>query len=92
MKIEKTNETMVVVLGKLGVTTDELQNRCRKAALVDARCLLAALLKQQKGVRQQDIADLFGISQAAVCKLLVRHRDLMKYDRKYREKWETLKE
>ena len=79
------------LLADLGVTLIDLQSRCRRVDLVDARCLVAATLMRKPHVRQQDIADLFGISQAAVSKLLVRHRNLVESDRAYRQRWEGLK-
>ncbi len=75
---------------KLGVKSREVLSRKRTRLLVDARCMIAAVLKRQHNIRQQDIADLFGISQAAVSKLLVRHSNLKTTDRDYRTRWESL--
>ena len=90
MKDTIKKETLERLLRDLSVSVDELRNRCRKVDLVDARCLVAAALKREDGVRQQDIADLMGVSQAAVSKMLDRHRNQLDVYRAYRERWEAL--
>ena len=42
------------------------------------------------GVRQQDIAPLLDISQAAVSKLLARHQGLMRTDKAYKDRYEAI--
>lgn len=88
--IHKIDNTVLADLAsKLGVTEEAILGHCRKADLVDARCMVAAVLIEIPRVRQQDVAQLLGISQAAVSKLLRRHRDLLGVDVYYRSKWKT---
>jgi predicted XRE-type DNA-binding protein len=75
------------LMDTLGVSLEELRSGSRQRRLVDARSLAAALLMQQRFTRQQDVAELFGISQSAVSQLLSRHKDLMEVDAGYRRKW-----
>ena len=89
-KIDQLFRTLDSLSKKLGVKSKDVLSRKRTRTLVDARCMIAASLKTQQQVYQQDIADLFGISQPAVCKLLVRHRNLMQADRKYKSEYESL--
>ncbi len=63
----------------LGVTEDDLLSHCRKAELVDCRSMIVAVLMEHAHLRQQDVAPLLDISQAAVSKLLTRHRQLIKH-------------
>ena len=74
-----TKETLTHLASKLGVTVDDILSHCRKTELVDARSMIVAVLTNRPHTRQQDIAALLGISQAAVSKLLARHRALMQY-------------
>lgn len=85
-KLDK--ETLANLASKLGVTEEEILGHCRKSELVDARCMVAAVLIGIPRVRQQDVAQLLGISQAAVSKLLKRHNDLKGYNAYYHRKWE----
>lgn len=87
---EQLFQTLDRLSKKLEVKPREVLSRNRTTRLVDARSMIAAVLKQQAHVRQVDIADLFGISQAAVSKLLVRHGNLMQTDRAYKRSFETL--
>jgi predicted XRE-type DNA-binding protein len=90
-QIEKTaNETLATFASKLGVTVEDILSHCRKTELVDARSMIVAILIERPHVRQQDIAPLLGISQAAVSKLLARHRALKGFDSRYRMMWEAL--
>lgn len=89
-KIDQLFRTLESLSKKLGLKSRDVLSRKRTRHLVDARCMIAATLKTQQQVYQQDIADLFGISQAAVSKLLVRHRNLMQSDRKYKSEFESL--
>lgn len=77
-------------LEALGVTKEELWSRCRETRLVDARSMVAALLSENEGLRQQDIATLLGISQAAVSKMLTRHHSMVLYNAPYRTRWERI--
>lgn len=91
--MEKTDQlfqTLDSLLKKLGVKPRDVLSRKRTRLLVDARCQIAATLKSRQQVRQQDIADLFGISQAAVSKLLVRHKNLLQTDRQYKAAFSAL--
>lgn len=87
---ELIKRRMKTLMPKLGIKFKDLLSHRRTRRLVDARSMIAARLKKMPGVRQQDIADLYGISQAAVSKLLVRHQDLMAADVHYRDCYEAL--
>ena len=89
-KIDQLFRTLDSLSKKLGVKSKDVLSRKRTRTLVDARCMIAASLKTQQQVYQQDIADLFGISQPAVSKLLVRHDNMMQTDRKYRAVFSAL--
>ena len=82
----KSQNPLKQVMSAFGITLEELRSGSRKQHLVDARSLVAALLMQQRFTRQQDVAELLGISQAAVSHLLVRHKNLMEVDPKYQRK------
>lgn len=90
MEKEILYEAFVRMATQLRENPTELLSRNRKRELVDARSIIAAKLKTRRQVRQQDIANLFGISQAAVSKLLVRHSNLKTTDRDYLNRWESL--
>lgn len=77
-------------LRRLGITERELLGHRRSQHLVDARCLVAAALMHQPLMRQQDVAAILGISQAAVSHLLARHRDLLEVDTNYQRKYELI--
>lgn len=83
-------ETLADLASRLGVTVDDILSHCRKTELVDARSMIVAILMNRPHVRQQDIAALLDISQAAVSKLLARHRSLMEYNSFYRQAWKAL--
>ena len=85
-KTETINERFERLARRLEVTVEELRGGCRRQELVDARCMVAAQLVELPGVRQQDVADLFCVSQAAVSKMLVRHGNLMEVDSGYRRR------
>lgn len=89
-KIDQLFRTLDSLSKKLGVKSRDVLSRKRTTALVDARCMIAATLKSQEQVYQRDIADLFGISQPAVCKLLARHNDLLQTDRQYKATFSAL--
>lgn len=78
------------LMSTLGVTLEELRSGSRQRRLVDARSLAAALLMRQPFTRQQDVAQLLGISQPAVSQLLARHEGLLKVYPAYRRKWEEI--
>ena len=83
-----TNEMVYQkVLRTLGVTEKELLGNCRRRDLVDARCMLAAMLMKQPLMTQKSVAAILGVSQAAVSHLLKRHEGLLETDRNYRRKW-----
>lgn len=83
-------KTMEPEMKILGVTPEELRSSRRDSKTVDARSLLAALLRQRHGMRQVDIATLFGITQVAVSKMLSRHRTMMLYNAPYRRLWQSV--
>ena len=89
-KEELFQSTLTSALEELGVTRGELQSGSRYMNVVDARSIVAALLKEEHGALQVDIASLLGTSQAAVSKMLARHRTMMRYNKPYRQKWESL--
>lgn len=87
-----TNEMVYQrVLRTLGVTEKDLLGNCRRRELVDARCLMAAMLMKQPLMRQKDVSKVLGISQAAVHHLLGRHQDMLEVDAGYQVKWEKVK-
>ena len=86
----KTKNPLKQAMDTFGITLEELRSGSRKQHLVDARSLVAAMLMQQRFTRQQDVAELLGISQAAVSHLLVRHNDLLQVDPKHQRKWERV--
>ncbi len=73
-----TKKTLSTLAVCLGMTMDDLLSHCRKAELVDARSMIVAVLIEYTHLRQQDVAPMLDISQAAVSKLYARHRLLMK--------------
>ncbi len=86
-----TNEMVYQrVLRTLGVTEKDLLGNCRRRELVDARCLMAAMLMKQPLMTQKDVAKVLGVTQANVSKLLGRHRNLVEVDAGYRVKWEKV--
>lgn len=78
---------------RLGVTVEDILGHRRNAELVDARCMIVArLLNERPRMRQQDVAPLLDISQAAVSKLLARHHTMLSgYGRNssYSVKWKN---
>ncbi len=67
----------------LGVTLVELRSGNRERRLADARSMLAAALP----ITQCQLAALFNCSQAAVCAMRKRHRQLFETDLRYKEKF-----
>ena len=84
-------QTLVSTLDALGMTMEELQTDSRETNVVDARTLLAARLKDCHGTLQADIANMLGLTQAAVSKMLARHRSMLLYNAPYRHKWERIR-
>ena len=83
-----TNEMVYEkVLRRLCVTEQELRSASRRQEVVDARCLMAAMLLRQPLMTQKSVAAILGVSQAAVSHLLKRHEGLLETDRNYRRKW-----
>ena len=82
-KIDQLFRTLDSLSKKLGVKSKDVLSRKRTQKLVDARRMIAATLMRKEQVYQQDIADLFGISQPAVSKLLAKHKDLIQTDKQY---------
>lgn len=75
-----TNENtfLAELAANLEVTVEDILGHRRNAELVDARCMIVALLLNERPrMRQQDIAQLLDISQAAVSKLLARHHTML---------------
>lgn len=88
---DQLQATLAVLAARVGVTEEELLSRSHISRISDARSLVAAALTDRAGVRQVDIAALLGTSQAAVSKMLGRHKLYMHYV-DYRRKWESLNE
>ena len=88
---EKVMNRLKQMMDTLGVTMEELRSGCRRQRLVDARSLVTAALMSQSFTRQQDVAQLLGLSQGAVSALMKRHGKLMESDREYQEKWKEMK-
>ena len=88
---EKNMNRLKQMMDTLGVTMEELRSGGRRQRLVDARSLVTAALMSQSFTRQQDVAQLLGLSQGAVSALMKRHGKLMESDREYQEKWKELK-
>ena len=83
-------ETLTSTLEALGVTIEELRGNSRETTVADARSIVAALLKQNFGATQVDIAAELGVTQVAVSKMLARHRAMMLYNAPYRRKWQLV--
>ena len=79
------------MMESIGISLEELRGRGRQQKLVDARSLVAAVLMSQPFTRQQDVAELLGITQSAVSHLLKRHRELMEVDEVYKRRGEELR-
>lgn len=93
--ISISQPSLAELAAKLGTTEEAILSHCRKAALVDARSMIVAILilMERTHVRQQDVAPLLGISQAAVSKLLTRHKLFLNgYTprNEYRDRWQAL--
>jgi len=84
---EKNMNRLKQMMDTLGVTMEELRSGGRRQRLVDARSLVTAALLSQSFTRQQDVAQLLGLSQGAVSALMKRHGKLMESDKEYRGKW-----
>lgn len=92
--ISISQPSLAELAAKLGTTEEAILSHNRKAALVDARSMIVAILMNRPHVRQQDVAPLLGISQAAVSKLLTRHKLFLNgYTprNEYRDRWQALK-
>lgn len=87
---EKNMNRLKQMMDTLGVTMEELRSGGRRQRLVDARSLVTAALLSQSFTRQQDVAQLLGLSQGAVSALMKRHGKLMESDREYQEKWKEI--
>lgn len=86
-----TNEMVYQrVLRTLGVTEKDLLGNCRRRELVDARCLMAAMLMKQPLMTQKEIARILCIKQGSVSKMLSKHDELMKVDTTYVIKWNRI--
>ena len=91
--ISISQPSLAELAAKLGTTEEAILSHNRKAALVDARSMIVAILMNRPHVRQQDVAPLLGISQAAVSKLLTRHKLFLNgYTprNEYRDRWQAL--
>jgi hypothetical protein len=91
--IDKNENTYLSDLANmLGVTVEDILGHRRNAELVDARCMIVAILLNRPHVRQQDVALMLDISQAAVSKLLTRHGYMLSGfgDACYSHRWQTL--
>lgn len=76
-KPKPSNPSLADLALLLGVTEQDILSHCRKAELVDARSFIVAFMLKHLGLRQQDVAGLLDISQAAVSKLMARHQLFM---------------
>ena len=88
----KEQSLLAEVSAAVGVSVADVLSHRRTQALVDARCMIAAILTTRHNLRQGDVARLLEVSQPAICKLLKRHNDLLNYNRTYRNNWESLNE
>ena len=88
-KVER-QEILSMLAEKAGATVDELRSHSHLQRIADARSMVAAALIEMPEIRQVDIATLMGTSQAAVSKMLSRHRDRAQYYPSYRRKWESV--
>jgi len=87
---ELSRKTLAELASILGIPVEDILSHCRRAELVDARSMIVAYLSERMHARQQDIALLLDISQAAVSKLYSRHRALVGNYSDYRQYFETL--
>jgi hypothetical protein len=78
------------LLGTLRVTMAELRNGVKSQRLSDARSIVAAIFKKHYRIRQKDVAEILGTSQASVSKMLERHQQLLQ-DPKYLRKFNQVK-
>lgn len=56
----------------------------------NARCLVAAALRQQPNTNQESIASMLNTTQGTISKMLRKHERLLKVDETYKEAWESL--
>ena len=63
----------------IGATVESILSREHHVELVDNRSMIVAVMMEHAHMRQQDVAPLLDISQAAVSKLLTRHRQMMRH-------------
>lgn len=75
-----------IITETLNVTMEELRGGGRKRPLCDARTLLAAALP----ATQQQMAEVLGCTQVAVCLMRKKHKTLLAIDPGYRAKWEQI--
>lgn len=75
--------TLADLASMLGVTEQDILSHCRRTELVDARSIIVAFMLKHLGLRQQDVAGLLNISQAAVSKLMTRHQLFLEQKRFY---------
>lgn len=78
--------TLRVILDHLGVTLEEIRSESHERRITDARTMLAAALP----ITQRQVAVLLGCSQPAVHKMRRKHKQLLHYDKEYREMWEAI--
>lgn len=88
----KYEQALGTAMETLGVEMKELRGGRRDTKVVDARSIIAALLKEQCGMLQVEIAELLGVTQVAVSKMLTRHRLMMLYNTPYKKKWAKVNE
>lgn len=79
------------LLKALDVTLDDLRGNCHRRDLVDARCIVAVMIKEQDGVLQQDVAQVLNRTQGSISKMISRHYALLQWDASYKDKYENLK-
>ena len=70
---------------------EDVMSTSREIYLVNARMAFAEILYSELCLSQVNIARLLDVSQPAVSKLLKRHRDSMKFNSDYSQKYARLK-
>ena len=81
--------SLAELAANVGVSEEALRSRSHNQDEVDARSMIVALL-MARPMRQQDVAPLLGITQAAVSKLLARHHRMMQFHPPYRRRWNEI--
>ena len=86
-EVNKVTRTICVVFE---CEWEDVMSVSREADLVDARTAFAGILYNKLEFTQVNIARLLDVTQPAVSKLLKRHRDSMKFNSDYSQKYARL--